>query len=90
MVDGVHEKDGKIFLQLWHMGRQSHSSFHATKETVAPSAIGIPSYGDSGVRDANNVKQSYEVPRALETEEVKKTVQDYKNAGNHFFLNTTN
>jgi N-ethylmaleimide reductase len=27
-VHAVHDKGGKIFLQLWHLGRSSHSSFH--------------------------------------------------------------
>ena len=30
-VDAVHAKGSKIFLQLWHTGRQSHSSFHTVK-----------------------------------------------------------
>lgn len=41
VVGVVHENGGKIFLQLWHMGRQSHSSFHEVRRIVAPSAIGI-------------------------------------------------
>jgi 2,4-dienoyl-CoA reductase-like NADH-dependent reductase (Old Yellow Enzyme family) len=38
-TEAVHEKSGVIFLQLWHMGRASHSSFYNGKPTVAPSAI---------------------------------------------------
>ena len=37
----VHEKGRVIFLQLWHTGRASHSSFHGGKPAVAPSAIKI-------------------------------------------------
>ena len=40
-TDAVHEKGGVIFLQLWHTGRASHSSFHGGKPAVAPSAIKI-------------------------------------------------
>src|SRR4030088_1584092 len=40
-VDAVHERGGVIFLQLWHAGRASHSSFHGGKPAVAPSAIKI-------------------------------------------------
>lgn len=32
----VHDKGGVIFLQLWHLGRSSHSSFHGGKPAVAP------------------------------------------------------
>src|SRR5271155_2018916 len=37
-TNAVHDKGGVIFLQLWHMGRASHSSFHGGKPAVAPSA----------------------------------------------------
>jgi N-ethylmaleimide reductase len=55
------------------MGRQSHSSLHAVPEIVAPSAI--PKIGH--IRDANYQHQPYETPRALTTEEVHQTVNDY-------------
>ncbi|MGB0717379.1 MAG: hypothetical protein ACPGXK_15990, partial [Phycisphaerae bacterium] len=41
VVDAVHAQGGKIFLQLWHCGRASHSSFHDGAPAVAPSAIKI-------------------------------------------------
>jgi N-ethylmaleimide reductase len=77
ITDAVHAKEGKIFLQLWHMGRQSHSSFHATNEIVSASAIKIP--GDGHVRDKDYNKVPFETPRALNTEEVKQVVLDYQN-----------
>ena len=40
-TSAVHEKGGMIFLQLWHTGRASHSSFHGGRPAVAPSAIKI-------------------------------------------------
>ena len=39
VVDAVHDASGIIFLQLWHCGRASHSSFHDGELPVAPSAI---------------------------------------------------
>src|ERR1700682_4656211 len=42
VVDAVHAKGGVIFLQLWHVGRVSHSSFQpAGVLPVAPSAVPI-------------------------------------------------
>ena len=35
VVNAVHDKGGVIFLQLWHMGRASHSSFHNGKPVRA-------------------------------------------------------
>lgn len=73
----VHARGTPIFLQLWHCGRASHSSFHANRELpVAPSAIAIA--GD-GIHTPLG-KQPYETPRALTTEEVREVVRDYRRA----------
>lgn len=64
-------------LQLWHMGRQSHSSHQpGGQQIVSASAIACP--GD--VTTASGEKSPYEVPRPLETEEIAGVVQDYKKA----------
>jgi len=43
VFDAVHAKDAIIFLQLWHVGRVSHSSFQPEgRLPVAPSAVAIP------------------------------------------------
>ncbi len=77
IVDTVHAEGGLIFMQLWHCGRASHSSFHANGELpVAPSAIKLN--GDH-VHTPNG-KEPYETPHALTIDEIKKTVQDYRNA----------
>ena len=72
----IHQAGGKIFLQLWHTGRASHSEFHNGDKPVAPSAIAIQ--GD-GVHTPSG-KKRYEVPRALETDEIPKIVEDYRKA----------
>ncbi len=61
----VHEAGGRIFLQLWHVGRVSHPLFLGGIPPVAPSAI-APDGHVSLVRP----KTSYVVPRALEREEI--------------------
>ncbi|TMW58601.1 hypothetical protein Poli38472_010160 [Pythium oligandrum] len=83
VVDRVHARGGKIFLQMWHMGRQGHSSFNAKKDLVSASAIGLPKEGqikEIRVRDVNGEYQSPEVPRPLETEEVAGVVEDFRKA----------
>ena len=77
VVDAVKERGGVIFLQLWHVGRISHSSFQKDGAVpVAPSAI----------RPAGNAFKSdfqrapYETPRALELSEIVQIVADYRKA----------
>ena len=66
-----------MFLQLWHCGRASHSSFHPEEGApVAPSAVKLN--GDYIHTPLG--KQSYETPRPLKTEEVPAVVEDYRNA----------
>jgi N-ethylmaleimide reductase len=76
VVDTVHDRGGVIFLQLWHMGRASHSSFHNGKPAVAPSAIKI----NEPYIHTPTGKQPHEVPRALETDEIPRVVADYRRA----------
>ena len=77
VVDAVHAKGTPLFLQLWHCGRASHSSFHENQELpVAPSAIKLN--GDSLHTPIG--KQPYETPRALEADEVLAIVEDYRRA----------
>lgn len=76
VVDALHAQDTPVFLQLWHCGRASHSSFHDGELPVAPSAVkleGSEVHTDDG-------KKSHEVPRALETSEVEQVVRDYRDA----------
>ena len=39
VTDAVHAKRGKIFLQIWHVGRQSHVDMTNGQQPVAPSAV---------------------------------------------------
>ena len=75
VVAAVHAKGAPIFLQLWHCGRASHSSFHEQEGLpVAPSAIRLE--GDDIHTPIG--KQSHETPRALATGEIPSIVEDYR------------
>ncbi len=77
VVDAVHAKGAPIFLQLWHCGRASHSSFQEDGSLpVAPSPI---ANGGEYVHTPVG-KQPYETPRALETDELPGVVEDYRKA----------
>ena len=74
--DSLQGLNSPLFLQMWHCGRASHSDFHNGKLPVSASAIKIE--GDQ--IHTPNGKKDYEIPRALETNEVKKVVEDFANA----------
>jgi len=77
IVAAVHDAGGRIFLQLWHCGRASHTDFHPEEGLpVAPSAIAIA--GDHIHTPLG--KKPYETPRALETEEIPLIVEAYRQA----------
>jgi N-ethylmaleimide reductase len=80
VVDAVHAKGCLIFLQLWHVGRVSHSSFQPGNGLpVAPSAVAITGEGMLAMTaDAKMVP--YETPRALKTDEVNDVVSAFRQA----------
>lgn len=65
-----------VFLQLWHCGRASHSDFHGGALPVSASAVKLN--GD-GIRTPLG-KKDYETPRAMTTDEITATVNDYRSA----------
>ncbi|MFV0275607.1 MAG: alkene reductase [Parahaliea sp.] len=75
VTDAVHDKGGTIFLQLWHVGRASHTSFQPGGVLpVAPSAITI-----TNQKSFNPEWQQvpYETPRALELDEIPGIIGTY-------------
>jgi N-ethylmaleimide reductase len=77
VVAAVHAKGGLIFLQLWHVGRVSHSSFQPGGTLpVAPSAV--PISADLKTMSADGKPVSYETPRALEIGEIASVIEAYK------------
>jgi 2,4-dienoyl-CoA reductase-like NADH-dependent reductase (Old Yellow Enzyme family) len=73
ITHAVHENGGRIFLQLWHVGRISDPMFLDGKLPVAPSAIAAKGHV-SLVRP----EKPYVTPRALELEEITNIVLAYK------------
>jgi N-ethylmaleimide reductase len=79
VVDAVHAKGAFIFLQLWHVGRVSHSSYQPGGVLpIAPSAVAISDDLKTSTADGKVV--SYETPRALETDEIRGIIEAYKQA----------
>ncbi len=82
VTGAVHEAGGRIFLQLWHVGRVSHSSLQPDgRAPVAPSAIRArdTEVYVIGANGASNMILA-ETPRALETTEIARIVEDFRRA----------
>ena len=76
VTDAVHAKGGKIFIQLWHVGRISHTSLQPNGgKPVAPSAIAA-----KGKTYVNNAFTDVSEPRALELSEIPGLIEDYRKA----------
>jgi 2,4-dienoyl-CoA reductase-like NADH-dependent reductase (Old Yellow Enzyme family) len=70
---GVREAGGRIFLQLWHVGRISDPSFLGGQLPVAPSAIAAP-----GHVSLLRPKRPFVTPRALLREEIPAIIEAYR------------
>jgi N-ethylmaleimide reductase len=75
VTEAVHAAKGRIFLQLWHMGRVSHPDFHGGALPVGPSAIAA-----QGETHTPLGKKAYVTPRALETAEIAGIVKAFGDA----------
>lgn len=75
VTKAVHDEGGHIFIQLWHVGRISHPDFHDGELPLAPSAINpnSKSFTPKGFKETVT-------PKAMSIEEIKQTIQDFKNA----------
>jgi N-ethylmaleimide reductase len=74
VTDSVHHAGGRIFAQLWHVGRVSHSYYHG-RTPVAPSPIPPPgkAYIPTG-------PLPYETPHALSISEIRGVVDQFRRA----------
>lgn len=73
VTKAIHGAGGKIFLQLWHVGRVSHSSYLNGEAPVAPSAI-----QQKGHVSLVRPLADYPTPRALEIAEIADVVDAYR------------
>ena len=73
----VHEKNGHIFLQLWHVGRISHPDYHNGELPVAPSPI-----APKGNAITPSGMKPFVTPRDLSIAEIQSIVEDYRHAAN--------
>jgi N-ethylmaleimide reductase len=74
VTDAVHRKGGRIVMQLWHVGRQSHTDLQPNGDApVAPSAIAAEGHAYS-----NNGEVPFSAPRALELHEIAAIIEEFR------------
>lgn len=74
VTDAVHEKGGKIFVQLWHTGRVAHPHFFNGEYVLAPSAVSV----EGSVPRMREL--TYTTPKPATREEIEELVEDYRQA----------
>jgi N-ethylmaleimide reductase len=75
ITEAVHEAGGRIFCQLWHMGRVVHSSFLGGEQPVSASATRAPHKAHT-----YDGRQPYDEARALRIDEIPALLDDYAKA----------
>ncbi len=81
VAEAVHDQGGRIFLQLWHVGRVSHPSFQPNGALpVAPSALPVP--GKTFIVDelGNGNWGDIPVPQELDLAGIRPIIDDYATA----------
>jgi N-ethylmaleimide reductase len=80
ITQAVHDAGGLIVLQLWHVGRISHSSLQPERRLpVAPSAIAA----QGNALTVDGASAPFETPHALSLDEIAAIVHDYAQAARH-------
>lgn len=80
ITQAVHAKGGKIFVQLMHTGRVSHTYNMPTgTKVLAPSAIGMT----GEIYTDKNGQQSYPTPQAMTLIEIEETQKEFVRASNN-------
>lgn len=79
VTQAVHEEGGKIFIQLWHVGRRSHSDISGS-QPLAPSAIKIPDQVFGPLPEGGFGMVETEQPKAMSADEIQATIADFVQA----------
>ena len=75
VTDVVHAKGARIFLQVWHSGRQSHPDIIEGRSPIGPSALKADGVGYSRAGEV-----AFALPRAVSTDEVPGLVTMFRRA----------
>ena len=78
ITKAVHEEGGKIFIQIWHVGRISHPYYLNGNQPIAPSAINI----NQTVRTPEGEKSSV-TPKEMTMSDIKEVIHEFSKAASN-------
>jgi N-ethylmaleimide reductase len=79
VTHAVHEAGGRIFMQLWHVGRHSHPWYQiAGDPPISASAI----LEEGSIKTPDGIKETV-TPRSLEISEIEEVVKQYGQAADN-------
>ncbi|GLS84468.1 alkene reductase [Paraferrimonas haliotis] len=79
ITEAIHQQGGKVFVQLWHVGRRGHSRISGA-QPLAPSALKVADkvYGPLG--DGGFGMIETQVPKAMDRHDIERTQQEFVQA----------
>lgn len=78
-TQAVHQQGGHIFIQLWHVGRRSHSII-AGQQPLAPSAVKMPDKVFGPLPQGGFGMIETEAPKAMSLQDIQQTIADFAQA----------
>jgi len=85
VTDKVHENNGRIFVQLWHVGRRSNSSISGQKPLSA-SPLKAPGQIFGPLPEGGFGMVDTETPKEMTKQEIKATIQDFRSAAKNALI----
>jgi 2,4-dienoyl-CoA reductase-like NADH-dependent reductase (Old Yellow Enzyme family) len=73
VTESVHKVGGKIFLQIWHVGRATKGEWFSQEQPYCPSAVQNrhAAYGATG-------KTTYDEPKEMTKEDIEEVVEQFR------------
>lgn len=78
VIEAVHAKGARIFLQMWHAGRQAHPANTGGQRPIAPSALLSLEHAAIRNQDGNIAEAELVMPRALDVDEIPEIVEQFR------------
>ncbi len=76
VAEAVHARGGRMFMQIWHMGRTVLPEYAKGERPIAPSEV----KAEGGMLNQEGARRPFVTPRAITIPEIKATIADFARA----------